>query len=98
MKPTCPERLSTSATPVFREVPGVSVLPRPATTFALPQGSLWSTEPRRGLPIHCVEGQIWITQAGDGRDVVLCPGETFIPGPKGRVVVQALLDSRIELA
>lgn len=103
MKPTFPERLSTAATPVFREVPpaalgGAGVMARTSREFNLPKGALWSTEPRHDLTVHCVDGQLWITQAGDGRDIVLTTGETFAPQPKGRVVIQALSDSRIQLA
>jgi hypothetical protein len=102
MKPTFPERLST-ATPVFREVPaaslgGVGVTAPTSSEFNLPRGALWSTGPRRDLAVHCIAGQLWITQAGDGRDTVLRTGETFTPASKGRVVIQALTDSRIQLA
>ena len=103
MKPTFPERLSTAATPVFREVPpavlsGTDVFAPTSSAFNLPEGALWSTEPRRNRVVHCLAGQLWITQAGDDRDIVLSAGETFAPHPKGRVVIQALAESRLQLA
>jgi hypothetical protein len=101
MRPTCPERLS-AARPIFREIPA-PVRPSPvgsstAGDFDLPADALWSIDPHQGLTIHCAQGQLWITQAGDGRDIVLASGEAFAPRSKGRVVIQALSDSRIQLA
>ena len=97
MKPTFPERL-TAASPVFREIPLArgQVASTPGA-FDLPHGALWSTEPQRGLTIHCAQGELWITQAGDDRDTVLSVGKAFVPRAKGRVVVQALSDARVML-
>ena len=98
MKPTFPERLG-AASPVFREIPLTreAVVPTPGA-FDLPQGALWSIEPQRGLTIHCAQGELWITQAGDDRDTVLSVGDAFAPRAKGRIVVQALSDARVVLA
>lgn len=100
MRPNCPERLSCpSITPVFRELPATAPIARPAPAeFDLPGGALWSTEPHRAMEIRCEDGQLWVTQAGNERDVVLLAGETFVPAPKGRVVVQALTHSRLRVA
>jgi hypothetical protein len=103
MKPTFPERLSSrSATPIFRELPAQpagksaltdgNVLPQ---EFELPRNALWSFNPHTGLVVRCLVGELWITQSGDARDVVLQAGETFEPAPKGQVVVQALTDARV---
>jgi hypothetical protein len=99
MKPTCPERLSSpSVTPVFRELPAAE-LPqlrdRTPGEFDLPARALWSLDPRPDIAVHCLSGQLWITQAGDGRDIILLAGESFTPAAKGRVVVQALSDARV---
>lgn len=98
MKPTFPERL-TAASPVFREIPLTrgSVAPTPGA-FDLPHGALWSIEPQRGLTIHCAQGELWITQAGDDRDTILSAGDAFAPRPKGRIVIQALSEARVVLA
>src|SRR5213592_2515990 len=98
MKPTFPEPLG-AASPVFREIPMTreAVASTPGA-FDLPQGALWSVEPQRGLTIHCAQGELWITQAGDDRDTILTAGRAFAPRPKGRIVVQALSDARVVLA
>jgi hypothetical protein len=65
--------------------------------FSLPQGALWGASPRPDVRVHCLQGELWITQAGSGDDIVLLAGETFTPAPKGRVVIQALSDARVGL-
>src|SRR4051812_17106886 len=40
--------------------------------------------------VRCVRGNIWVTQEGDARDIVLAPGEQFVPARRGKVVIQAL--------
>jgi hypothetical protein len=106
MKPTCPARVSASPlAPVRREISlpaNPPVLPAQIVRgtpdeFHLPHGALWGTSPRLGLRIRCARGQLWITQAGSADDVVLLPGETFAPAPRGRVVIQALTDARVHL-
>ena len=48
----------------------------------------------RSLRLVCDHGQVWITQAGDSRDVILSPGATFTSTGTGKIVVQALEPSR----
>lgn len=45
-----------------------------------------------GLPtrIAIQAGIAWITQAGDGHDHIVRAPAVFCPGPRGRVVVQAM--------
>ncbi len=47
--------------------------------------------------IVCREGLVWITQERDVRDYVLSAGEIFIVTRRGRVLVQALPEARIEV-
>ena len=106
MKPSCPARVSApSPTPVQREIrlprtdgvlPAQIVAGTP-NEFSLPHGALWGTSPRADLRIHCVRGELWITQAGSAEDVVLVTGESFAPAPRGRVVIQALTEARVAL-
>lgn len=49
-----------------------------------PQGDL------RGAVIVPVEGQIWVTQAGDPRDHTLGPGERLALTHRGSVVIQGM--------
>jgi hypothetical protein len=106
MKPTCPARVSVSPlTPVRREIRPLATTPvLPAQIvrgtpdeFDLPRGALWGTTPRPGLHIRCTRGQLWITQAGSADDIVLLADDTFTPAPRGRVVIQALTDARVNL-
>lgn len=52
----------------------------------------------RGLEIRCREGRLWVTQAGDGRDHLLGPGDCFAVTTRGRVVIVPLKDVRLALA
>jgi hypothetical protein len=45
----------------------------------------------RGLEIRCIRGNLWITQAGDGRDVILYAGESFTLDRRGLALITALL-------
>jgi hypothetical protein len=40
---------------------------------------------------------IWITQDGDVQDHVVTTGEMFLVSQTGKVIAQALVDSRIEI-
>ena len=99
MKPTCPARVSApSLTPVRREIPLPEQIARGMPDeFSLPQGALWATSPRADLRIQCLRGELWITQAGSADDIVLLTGESFVPAPRGRVVIQALSEARVAL-
>lgn len=48
---------------------------------------------RRGERIECQSGELWITQDGDPRDVVLGPRECFTLDRAGTAVVSALKDA-----
>ena len=52
---------------------------------------------RAGQMISCLDGVIWITQQGDGFDWILSAGEKFHTRLPGKVVVEALKDSRIKV-
>jgi hypothetical protein len=48
---------------------------------------------RRGERIDCQSGELWITQDGDPRDVILGPNQCFTLDREGTVVVSALKDA-----
>lgn len=57
---------------------------------ALRKGELLSWDSDRGLTIEAREGTVWLTQAGNGGDVILSEGDTFQLNRRGHVVVQSL--------
>jgi hypothetical protein len=56
----------------------------------LPRGHVCGWELAKGGVLRVVRGRVWVTQAGDGGDYVLCAGEWFMASRGGRVVVEAL--------
>lgn len=48
---------------------------------------------RRGECIECQSGELWITQDGDPRDVVIGPRQCFTLDRAGTAVVSALKDA-----
>ena len=48
---------------------------------------------QQGQRIACLEGQVWITQQHDLRDVVLEAGECFVVDRQGLTLVFALRDA-----
>ncbi len=66
--------------------------------FQLQKGELVSIDgDARGHSVRCLEGILWLTQQGDPVDHVLRPGRTFTLNRKGRVVVMAGGDSRLQI-
>ena len=51
-----------------------------------------------GHTIVCHSGSVWLTQHGDGRDIVLNAGESFAFDRDGLALVQALEQSAISIA
>ena len=61
-------------------------------------GEIWSSPDRPGqMRIRCLEGEVWITQTFDARDTIVHAGETFQSHASGKIVAQALSDSRVEV-
>ena len=44
----------------------------------------------KGTVVRCIKGNIWITQAGDVRDIVLVPGQRFALDRNGLALLVAL--------
>lgn len=55
---------------------------------------LFTLDPERELQLSCLDGVLWITIEGDIRDHVLTPGDGLPLPAGGRVVIQAIRDSR----
>ena len=53
---------------------------------------------RSNRAVRCLQGLLWITQEGDGRDRFLTAGEAYRTSLPGFVLVQALDESRIEVS
>jgi hypothetical protein len=77
----------------------LAALPRVLpNTIAIPASRLWSSSSRPGpLLIRCVAGQVWVTQAGSARDVVLEAEQSFATAGVGKVVVQAITNANIHV-
>jgi hypothetical protein len=53
--------------------------------------------PNQDLSVVCLEGEIWLTRAGDFEDHIIGAGERFAIRRGDRAVVQALQPSRMRL-
>jgi hypothetical protein len=69
----------------------------PASRVPLTIGQTARFDDRRGLTISCGSGELWITQSGDARDIILVKGQRFVLDRDGRAVVEALADSEMEV-
>ncbi len=70
----------------------------PQSEVALAKYQVWSAEgDNRWRAILCLEGRVWITQKGDARDHAIEAGEMFLISRPGKVVVQALDRTRIQI-
>lgn len=66
--------------------------------FCLDHGKVLTLEgDNRGRTILCRQGMMWITQPGDPSDYRLTATEAFTVSRHGRIVVQALEDSIVEV-
>ena len=63
--------------------------------LALPQGTLHRIADGQGLQITVTKGVVWVTQANDGRDILLSRGQTFIIDRQGLTVALALKDAAV---
>jgi len=51
----------------------------------------------QGAGIACVSGELWITQEGDSRDVVIGPGQTFFVDRPGLTLLHATKPSVVRM-
>jgi hypothetical protein len=71
---------------------------RPGTEVQLQRKSLCRLRGRKhGPAVACLEGAVWVTQAGDPRDHVLLAGEEFAVNRRGDVLVEAIRGARVRV-
>ena len=63
----------------------------------LEHGSLLPVHDGAGATVVCLQGDLWITQQGDGDDIVLRAGESLRLARNGRTLVQALSAARVAI-
>jgi hypothetical protein len=63
----------------------------------LPRRALHRLEDARGQLVSCLTGTLWITQQGDGRDIVLQAGDDALIEHDGLTLLTALEDARFVL-
>jgi hypothetical protein len=89
-----------SAQPVraFRPARAITKSENAQAEEAVRAGKVWSADGDNcWRAILCREGVVWITQDQDVQDYVITAGEMFLISQPGKVVAQALVDSRIEI-
>ena len=80
-----------------RPAAGSAGVALPAGEVRFDAGATMAFTPSADLRITAVAGTLWVTQAGDGRDFTLHPGDCFAPAPRGKVVVQAETAARFRV-
>ena len=66
-----------------------------ASRLALTAGQTASLRDAQGTRIEPLSGSLWITQEGEGRDIVLGPGEEVVLDRKGKAVLHAFTQSLV---
>jgi len=61
--------------------------PGRSLSVRLGQGKHLALTGVRYCRVTCAKGVVWVTAAGDGRDIVLTPGQSVTLGRSGKVVV-----------
>lgn len=70
----------------------------PATDVQLQRKALYRLRGKKhGPAVTCLEGTVWITQAGDPRDIVLAAGDEFAVNRRGSVLLQAMREARVRV-
>jgi hypothetical protein len=67
------------------------------STHALRRGEVLRIDDGEGAMLHLAEGELWITQTGDPRDVFLAAGEAIVLDRPGLTVVVALQPARLNV-
>jgi hypothetical protein len=52
----------------------------------------------RGVSVKALTGVVWLTQARDGRDIVLHPGDAFTLDRRGTAILSALQPATVSIA
>ena len=67
--------------------PGVSTMT--TTTLSLGNDRHWRPS-ARAVRLHCLQGSIWVTSAGEDKDIVLTPGMSLALDGRRHVLVGAV--------
>jgi hypothetical protein len=68
-------------------------------SMALSQGDTEIVKhPRPGMVVRCLEGELWITQDGDAKDVLLRPDESCVVRRGTQLMVHAVKAGGFELS
>lgn len=74
-------------------VPEITTSPQ---EIMLTANSFWSAYCNSNeIQVECQEGEVWITQEGDHRDIILQAQQQHRIEKRGLVIVQAITDARI---
>jgi hypothetical protein len=65
----------------------------PTAVTQLPRRQTLQLHARHGERIECQQGELWITQDGDPRDIILGPGQCLTLDRTGTAVISALKDA-----
>jgi hypothetical protein len=80
-----------------RAMRGTLVPPPPARPPWLKRHAALTVPDPLGKELHCLSGELWVTQDGDPRDVILIVGQSYLVERAARMVVSALQDAEFEL-
>ncbi len=69
----------------------------PVPNLRLDTGQVVTLDDARGREIVPREGCVWVTEEGDPRDHVVCPGDSRVVKHDGRTIVQALSPSWVRI-
>jgi hypothetical protein len=67
-------------------------------TVGIPTGSLLRIDDGAGALLHVWEGELWVTQEGSRKDVVLQAGQSFRIERDGATIVHAFSPSKVSLS
>ena len=69
--------------------------PTALQTLSLVARTTHAFQDQKGRRVTCLEGQVWITQDGDTRDIVLSAGDCFTLDRQGLALAFALKDALV---
>lgn len=65
---------------------------------SLPMNGTFDVDQPFGCRIECVGGSIWMTHIGDGRDVVVNAGSSFVADRQAPMFIQALAPAEFRVS
>ncbi len=105
VRPRFPEHIDTLSVVYFTEKHGESHASDASIMITNPYHGKFSGNPvhlsthqvfviegQRGMSILCLQGQVWVTRAGDIRDYIMPRGMRFVATGSGSIVVNGMAD------